>query len=762
MSVVNQNQKVIAHPVKLRLDQLERQNLGILNILTGQTYRNDLLGYDDAEGVVAGQVAAVDPDSSDFVVCDMDYYQPLGIFGVSSYKEIVGRRFPDEVRVINLLSGGIHEINVYETYDHREHLVELEYQSGDLLYASPYGFLTKIQSTVGNGKAVGIVLRPHDGTRASMQIKLFDASGTGGKDHKAVTISSGSSEYINIDQNQVLSLNVGTTSDSVAVGDHTHEFNFNDVVGLTQHLQGISDTISLIQEDISTLSYNEDVINNLNSSVVSIIDNINNGYIANIVDTMNKLTPPPPPDLSSLVPVPDFNWVSARKIGSGELIQRVTLDRSPAFLINGVYTGNSGILSSSISRNNGLFSSTGTIDLSIGGTLSNGHLSSGDYVDYYDGQIGRSGFYYFRDCYINPTSSLVFYPNTLNKYNFKISHSLYSIGIDSQSFGDVHIDYKPGLIHFSSPETRIVSVNVDDLDSVRYVSGVPLLYSGAKIIFDALLKNSVSNFYFENPPLSVEGDYIVPIHLDPDILPVSYGQDILYENKYVSPILDIFTSDFNLTLIGSNAFSEISSYSISGTSPIHVDTRPYRENRVSSGVGLYPSIGNGPLDFGHLFDNDQSLLSNEELLDYGGIIMYPTQDFSGYIPVGPDFSVLIGFRWITLYFDDFSGSGVNLEFVNCGGSWTEKIPNDGMKIYVWVDGDVPSDFWINGHTPYIGSGILIDSSSGGLLMDSSTTSTTKAITFGEGGFKSGRLYVRIGLNEMCDQTFSNIVAFSRS
>lgn len=335
------------------------------------------------------------------------------------------------------------------------------------------------------------------------------------------------------------------------------------------------------------------------------------------------------------------------------------------------------------------------------------------------------------------------------------------------------------------------NVDVKGVWTGKYVSGVPVLFSGDIVRFSFDAENCVGYFYHKDHIVKILGPYVNQKNLpQTDVsctstLPFTSLSQIVNFTDAESDIISgsyntSLTQTFNLSVhnakgIGISGIQNVTNVTTSAYK-IYIDDISQEENyRYTSGIGTYPTTGYGNLYT--LLDSqvDLSIGGNEELQLWCGRYQYPQGDYtnSDMIDIslsnvsGPDYSGISGKRWATfnlglvsnvkfLSFAIKGSSGLNVDLDN-GTTMSNNI-----SLYVKVDGTSPTFGWVDANEAY--NPILIENptDNGDPALDlGSSNATIRRVTFGQNA-KSGYVYVRIGFDETSNISFTTIDSYEQT
>ena len=257
----------------------------------------------------------------------------------------------------------------------------------------------------------------------------------------------------------------------------------------------------------------------------------------------------------------------------------------------------------------------------------------------------------------------------LTPNNFSSGINSYSYAIRNTSGSNVS-NSTPYQFYVDAPLTpgvtsaTVTSVTTSGSFTPQYVSGVPRLLVNTPLTVLVDIINIVTEFYDPVQVAALSGTGITSATYsatNTDITTMFAAPSTPYGVSISSTInsTPTYVADSVITCYAYNSQRTQSSGTIAGSSvgTISVDTLSLSLNettlRVDSGSGQYPL--NPPTNVGNAFASTTSLTTsgNEELQLLGGLFVYPAAtDYTGYEPVGPDYSSITGgsyngFRWIT-------------------------------------------------------------------------------------------------------------------
>jgi hypothetical protein len=459
---------------------------------------------------------------------------------------------------------------------------------------------------------------------------------------------------------------------------------------------------------------------------------------------LDKLVPIKPPVLSTKA-VTLVSPYTARMAGTNTSFTNVTDNQTPSFTMVGGMTpsnafadGNAGMLTALIdgvgigSRSLTYADDTGTY----------GGLQITADEDYYIGQSGKQGFWNALLAQVNVQNSI----DDDLPHTASLSHTL--TGTCS-----------PAYFYVDNPQTPGPLFGSNTTSGITYISGVPAFVGGVSssaVIFSATASFGFTwRFYNNVQVFSVSGTGISTTNCP---LPDMPSAGAIISGSWSS----IFTAGST----SENASYTITAYnSKGGTATLPFTDTHYRidstldtTNRVTSGIGQYPSTG-----YGSAFDASMTLSgsANEELQMLNGQYRYPSGNYTGSLPVaGPNYTTVPAgtynnFRWVTLNLGTVSNaSNLTLTFSNNSNFSGGGTPMTNFALQIRVNGSSPTVGWVDGNTAYSGVGSPTNNGDAALVVASST-STVKLVTFGT-NTKTGTVFARIGIPVGDNKRFTNI------
>lgn len=329
------------------------------------------------------------------------------------------------------------------------------------------------------------------------------------------------------------------------------------------------------------------------------------------------------------------------------------------------------------------------------------------------------------------------------------------------------------------------SVDVKGLWSSKYVSGVPVLFAGDLVRFSFDAENCVGYFYHKDHIVKILGPYVNLKNLPQtdssctSTLPFTALSQIVNFTDAESDIIagsssTSLSQTFNLSVhnakgVGVTGIQNVTNVTTSAYKIYIDDISEEASVRYTSGQGNYPTTGYGNLYSSLDSETDLTTGGNEELQLWCGTYRYPDGDYtsSDMIDIslvnisGPDYTGLSGTRWATFYL----GSITNEKYINFvikGATGLSVDLDNGttlsnnISLYVRVDGSTPTNGWVDANEAYNPIALLNPTDDGDPALDlGSSNATVKRVTFGQEA-KTGDVYVRIGIDETSNVTFTSI------
>jgi hypothetical protein len=441
---------------------------------------------------------------------------------------------------------------------------------------------------------------------------------------------------------------------------------------------------------------------------------------------LERFVPAPPPNLSAITMTLASGY-TARQESSGVLHNDITSTQVSTLSAPDFLDGRQGVLSAVINSIN-----AGSITLTNGDDtgLTNGNLTITGDEDAYAGSPSEEGFWWQLSADIVTSA-----PNllVLGANNISMTHDL--TGTSNKT------------IYLDDPMVPVLNnINISSVSTGSYVSGVPYLGNGDNVTatFDA--DNVVSEYYHQTNIGALAGTSINNDTFQPGSAPAkgatvnaSISTTILNNIYEPGAAYDVSAQASNSVVTTQNVVTNLNIDSISDESP-----------RVESGVGQYPGT------YGGAFDSSNSILGNEELQMFNGQYQYPPAvDYSGFYPVGPDYTTVApgshnNMRWVTFQPITITNEvAITVDFINTTNFGATALMT-GIEIYVKVDG---ATGWLNANAAYPGVGTPAADGDPALVVGSST-STSKRVTFSV--VRSGQVFVRVGIPSGSNKAFGSI------
>lgn len=467
---------------------------------------------------------------------------------------------------------------------------------------------------------------------------------------------------------------------------------------------------------------------------------------------LEKLMPGPPPALSTFnsVGLSETLYSAHQAAAPYALLNNVQGNQNlkPSMTITNFGNAEQGVLSAFIKNSSSPASTQGSIALTSG----DNHGTYGAFLevitddDYYLNQPGKSGFFNKLVATIGGlTNSGTFPPSSVDEYSMQMRHNI-SGNSNTITFYQDDSFTSPPIV--TNPTITSIS------GSTSYVSGLPVYDNiTMNIIVTVQCVNCVKKFYHENWVAQVSSPQIVTASVLPTGTDRDEGSDpTLTLNTTLAPG-GVWTNNLQVTVTVQNSYGVQSAANITyGAGIIYLDTASLQgisgtfvpeTYRLVSSAGLYPS------QTMPAFSPNVSLATPgyyELQLINGQYQDPPPINYSvGYNIVGPNYSSLSydvnSLRWYTQLCDTItSASYIEITALNTSNFGSSPIV-PGMYMYVAIVG--AGIGWLDGNSPYPGSGIpALD---GAAALDlAHSTSTVHRITFG-GALRSGAVIIRFGI-----------------
>lgn len=324
-----------------------------------------------------------------------------------------------------------------------------------------------------------------------------------------------------------------------------------------------------------------------------------------------------------------------------------------------------------------------------------------DDIDYYLGQQGKEDFWYAIRVQVQRSTSIS--PGT-GMYSFTLEHyrDAGAVGVVSGSK--------------SSPTYRVESVNVPDLtnfistgvtySSGKKVSGVPVLSPSDSFTFAFDMTNVAKQFYPLNPISfsSTNSDLSAPTWNWPSTPAVNSSQSSMVITA--SPVSGRFRDRngnisasggaLSATLVATDVLGLTDTISLSNSdaNKLRIDTISSESTRrLRGGTTIYSTQLTTAYDTNEVIVGNSIAPYNKELQLKGGIYVYPTENYSGYLPSNSiNYSGQTGMRWITFKI----GTVTNVKQVQISTpGLTQELSSGSFGVYVRV-GNANTNTWETG------------------------------------------------------------------
>jgi hypothetical protein len=434
-----------------------------------------------------------------------------------------------------------------------------------------------------------------------------------------------------------------------------------------------------------------------------------------------KLAPTPPSAWgTSFLNISDTTY-NARRLTYGDSVNVIT-NLTPVINVhipsNGLGNSENGILSFDIDGD-----LQETYDVSQSPTKINGvirYISGDPYV----GQQGKADFWKaFTSASALPTGLTA--SNTIKTVHYYHSTK----GMLTTSF------------YLDTPLTVSIDTITASMPLMNgYVSGVPTLTAGQTINNISFKINNVSSyFYSSNPVWRLNENLVYGQSGDPDTIPISYGEIGTVTNKSTTILSNKYNEGFSFDIQGKNVFGDYGSVSTYVDNSKRVDTVSNETERLTSGIGDFPS------NYGNPYVSSYSLTNENftELQLKNGIYSWPNGNYTSF--GGPNYNNItngdniggIIYRWATFSLGSIltpiNKFKISIPNSIIGNSW------DSIKLYIkigtsgWLDGTVQRALM----SPYNDGDTV-------LSISESERYNTRMIDLGTIP-RNGTIYIRIGI-----------------
>ena len=284
--------------------------------------------------------------------------------------------------------------------------------------------------------------------------------------------------------------------------------------------------------------------------------------------------------------------------------------------------------------------------------------------------------------------------------------------------------------------------------SITTLSGVKTYVPGAVLACTGTASGVVSNLYNSTHGIAaLSGNVIAPID------EITSGRQVSSLAPFTAQTLtmmssilpEVYSEAPQVTCTLYNFIGQTASMSTLLGARVDTISKPI-PTQITSGLGQFPA--NPGSDFGLAYDHTASLMSNQELMQVGGLLRTPPQvNYSLTLPAGsPDYTAASAeytWRYATFVFaatacmSSFSIVLQDIQGTNWGDYQTTAVD---VQIYTRFVGPVVDTGWLDCNQFY--DGVHAAQGSGVLLGDGTTASTKQATA---GRSVSGTAFVRIGL-----------------
>lgn len=387
--------------------------------------------------------------------------------------------------------------------------------------------------------------------------------------------------------------------------------------------------------------------------------------------------------------------------------------------------------------NNGLIIATATLSGLTTPNKITGNIQHSNSVDPYGGEAGKQGFW----------SGIT---------SFQLANTISVTATSSARLLQLHYP-DGGLISYTyyidqplTPTIATASISATVPSMAGNISGVPTLTTVQSVTGIGFSIANVSSYFWAptnawqiGRPSDFSSGHINTQTGDPDSAPSVYGETGTVTGKTGTVQTNQFSDlSFFFSVRGKNSKSVYGPSSSYISTSHRIDTVSNETERLTSGTGLYPSVGSA-------YDSVQSailLSTNVELQLINGYYRWPQGNYTtvgggnyNSITTGDNISG-VEWRWATFALNNVVSPVTNITINFPSGTPTTNLgtSHTDIKMYVkigasgWLDGtqlfDTPAPY-NDGDKAFFGG---------------ASTLTSRIITFGTTA-RSGQVYVRIGI-----------------
>ena len=467
-----------------------------------------------------------------------------------------------------------------------------------------------------------------------------------------------------------------------------------------------------------------------------------------IADAIDKLStkleqflPSSPPNLSTIT-ISLVTSYSAKQQGTNTIVSNVQNSSSgnPITNTTGFFgSAISGTLQANIKNSASSASVQGSIILTSGSDIgTNSYLEIVDDSDYYAGQSGKEGFYNALKARIRNTG-VNLTPSDTIQYSYQLTHS---------TTGNTNtLTFYQDDAYTSSPTISGVTLGTVNTTGAVYISGVPNLTTSNTIGVQFQATNCIKKFYHYTAVAEINGTGINTITAVPTGTDRNEGSNPTF-TLTTTPTASATSGSLTVNCIVRNSASVTASDILNAN--ISMDTTSQASSsggflnesaRKDSGTGQYP------LYSGIAYDSSVSLLSNEELQLIDGKYQFPTTtNYTSYVPVGPNYSLITGgsysnYRWLTFELGSVTNITSAVITINGQENFGSEVLISGFEFQFRIDNVTG---WLNGNDAFTPS-IPSPSSNGDPCLDYlNSTVSSRRLTLGATP-RTGTIVVRMGI-----------------
>ena len=308
----------------------------------------------------------------------------------------------------------------------------------------------------------------------------------------------------------------------------------------------------------------------------------------------------------------------------------------------------------------------------------------------------------------------------------------------------------PVYFHYDVPSVPSFtgSLTASITGSITTLSGVKTYVPGAVVTCMGTASGVVSNFSNSTHGIAaLSGNVIAPVD------EITSGRQVSSLAPFTAQTLtmmssilpEVYSEAPEVTCTLYNFIGQTATMSTLLGARVDTISNPI-PTQVTSGLGQFPA--NPGTDFGLAYDHDASLMSNQELMQVGGLLRTPPRvNYSLALPAGsPDYTTASAeytWRYATFVFAAtacMSSFSIVLQDIQGTGWGDYQTTAVDVQIYTRFVGPVVDTGWLDCNHFYDG---VHAAQGSGVLLGDGTTAAIKQATAGRS--VSGSAYVRVGL-----------------